>query len=430
LYTYAELEVQRDFRYPLILNYLNKYLEALRFYSQKGEEQQRRALGMIFGLENSKKALSGEYQGLLDEKLMEEKEKAEQEFRGLIANNPAWKKAYADAWKIIDKVSAGNRAVYRKLFYQNFRGSRLANFALNIVRYVAEVEKPDAERLPGYHDSELDELKFRLFSPAPIYKDMEQAVFTFTLQMSLDELGVNDEFIKTVLGGKTPTAVVAEVINDTKLDDPAFRKQLLEGGEKAVNACQDPLVHLARSIDPLLRKNEKWSRENVESVLTKAREKIAKARFEVYGKNAYPDATFTLRLAYGTVKGYPMNGTIAPVKTTLYGLYDRSLSFGKNKDFALPPRFWDRQGQLDLSTPVNFISTCDIIGGNSGSPVVNKNGEVVGLIFDGNIESLSGRFIFDEEKNRAVAVHTAYITESLRKLYDAGFLADEIVGLK
>jgi hypothetical protein len=179
-----------------------------------------------------------------------------------------------------------------------------------------------------------------------------------------------------------------------------------------------------------MRAREKKDRDEVQSVLAKAGEKIAGARFAVYGKSAYPDATFTLRLSYGAAIGYPMNGTIAPYQTTLYGLYDRALSFGNKGDFRLPDRFWQRKDKLDLSTPVNFVSACDIIGGNSGSPVVNKAGELVGLVFDGNIESLPGRFAYDDAKNRTVSVHCAYMLEGLRKLYDAGALADEIEGKK
>ncbi len=175
----------------------------------------------------------------------------------------------------------------------------------------------------------------------------------------------------------------------------------VRGGETST----DPLVVLARKVDPFFRENRKLYEDNVESVVTAASEKIAKARFAIYGKSAYPDATFTLRLAYGTVKGYPMNGTIAPPKTTFYGLYDRSAGFDDKPPFNLAPRFVERRDRIDLSTPLNFVSTADIIGGNSGSPVIDRNGDFVGIIFDGNIESLTGNFVYIEETNRAVAVH-------------------------
>ncbi len=428
LYTYAELEMARDFRYPLILEYIDKYLIALREYAIKGQEQQRLSLGMIFGLENSKKAMTGEYNGLLDEELMAQRKKNEKEFRRTIIEDQNLSKSFGDAWDIIDKVVKENRKVALLQFYQNLRGYRLPGIATSIVRYVVEVKKPDAERLPGYHESVLNEFKFRLYSPAPVFKDMEEAVLSFTLQLSLDGLGKDDEFVKLVLAGRSPDEVAKELISGTKLDDPKFRKELIEGGQEAVANCKDPLIVLVRKIDPLLRKKEKWSRDNVESVIAQAREKIAKARFAAYGMDAYPDATFTLRLSYGTVKSYPYNGTRAPWKTSLYGVFDRASSFGNKGEYALPQRFWDRKDKLDLSTPVNFVSTCDIIGGNSGSPVINRKAEIVGLIFDGNIESLSGRFMYDEVKSRAVSVHTAYIIECLRKLYDAGFIADEIEG--
>lgn len=430
LYTYAELEMQRDYRYPLILDYTNKYITTLHQYAEQGEEQQRRALGMVFGLENAKKALTGEFNGLLDEELMKKRKENEIKFKELVFSQPEMSQKYKDAWDTIETVVKENRKVALNNFYQTLRGFRLPGMAVNIVRYVAEVEKADADRIPGYHDSELEELRFRLLSPAPIYKDMEQAVLVFTLQMSVDKLGADDEFIKLALGGQSAEEVVNSIFQNTKMDDPESRKKLIEGGKTAVENSTDPLIVFVRKLDPIMRENEKWNREHVQSVMTKEREKIAEARFSIFGKDAYPDATFTLRLAYGAVKGYPMNGTKAPYKTTLYGLYDRSLSFDKQGDFVIPQRFWDRKDKLDLSTPVNFVSTCDIIGGNSGSPVINKNAEVVGLIFDGNIESLPGRFIFDEEKNRAVSVHTAYIIEALRKLYDAGFLANEIEGTK
>jgi hypothetical protein len=430
LYTYTRLEYQRDIYYPMILDYIDRYIKILREYSNSGPEQERRALIRIFGLENSKKALGGEYKGLLDEELMARRKKSEEDFRKKVASNPEWQEKYGNSWKAISEVIEKNAKHITQQFYRRLIGSRMAGYASTIVRYVVEIKKPDSERLPGFHDSELEEVRFYLSSPAPIYKDMEETLLINGLKWSLDALGPDDEFLKVVLDGKSPESVGRGLIEGTKLDDPDFRKSLIEGGEEAVQKSDDPLIVLMRKLDPIMRKNEKWYRENIESVLTSEGEKIAQARFAVYGKTTYPDATFTLRLSYGAAKGYPMNGTIAPFQTTLYGLYDRATSFANQGDFALPGRFWKRMDQLDLSTPVNFVSTCDIIGGNSGSPVVNRDAELVGVIFDGNIESLVGRFVYNEETNRAVAVHCAYMLEALRKLYDAGELADEIMEIK
>ncbi len=427
LNTYDQLVFQRDIRYPMFLSMINKRLEILRDYEKLGPEQARRALGQIFGLENGKKALTGEYQGLLDPKLMEKAKQNEDAFRQKIKANPEWKKEYAGAWDVISKVMAKQSKIARERFYQGLAiNSRFYAIARQIVFYVAEVNKPDIERLDGYHDSQLEQLKFGLFSPAPIYKDLDEATMKGMMQLALEELGPNDPYLKIILDSRTPADVTKEMLAGTKLDDVNLRKSLIEGGEAAVANSTDPFIVLARKLEPMQRKQIEDDKKNFQSVVTPASEKIAQARFAVYGKNTYPDATFTLRLSYGAVKGYPMNGTKAPYKTTLYGLYDRSISFDQKDAYALPQRFWDRKDQLDLSTPVNFVSTHDIIGGNSGSPVINKNAELVGLIFDGNIESLVGRFVYDDTTNRAVSVHSSYIIEALRKLYDAGKLAEEL----
>jgi hypothetical protein len=206
------------------------------------------------------------------------------------------------------------------------------------------------------------------------------------------------------------------------------RKKLIEGGEAAVAASDDPMIVLQRRLDPLRRESIKWFEDNVQSVEQRAGERLGKARFAVYGKNAYPDATFTLRLSYGQVAGYPMNGTKAPARTTFYGLFDRAASFNYDGPFALPSRYMEGKDKLDLATPLNFVTTNDIIGGNSGSPVINREGEIVGLVFDGDIESLVGDFVYDDTANRTVAVTTNGMTEALRKLYGAGKLVDELVG--
>jgi len=429
LFTVAELNFERDVHYPVLLKYISGRLAILGTYAAKGQEEQRRALVQMFGLENSRKALTGEYeQGLLNKAMMDRKALEEKEFRDKVEADPARRAEYGEAWPTIAGVVEKEAGLYKTQFYERLSGSRLAELAMTIVLYVAEVPKPDADRLPGYHEAQLPSVRFNLFSPAPVYADLEEAGLAGTLKMSLDELGSDNAFIKLVLGGKSPAEAARELIGGSKLADVAVRRALIDGGVKAVEASKDPLIVLARKLAPRVRETVQWTKDNIDSVLEPAHQKIGRARFAVYGKSLYPDATFTLRLTFGTVAGYPMNGTQAPYETTLYGLFDRSLGFNKSGDWALPDAFWANVGTLDLSTPVNFVSSCDIIGGNSGSPVINKNAEIVGLIFDGNIESLAGRFFFDGEANRAVAVHPAYIIEALRKLYGAAKLADEIEG--
>jgi len=422
----SQIEVERDYTLPTNIQLIRRRLEVLRRYASGGAEQMREAANQIFGLENSLKAFLGEYNGLLDKTLIAKKQKEETDFRTRIAGNADLKAKYGAAWDEIARAEQKELSRYKETRFRSLRGSRIASLALTIVQYVAEIKKPDGERLTGFHDSELDSLRFRLLSPAPVYPQMEEKLLEDSLQESLDQLGPRDAFVEAALKGRTPAEVAGEAIAGTKLGDPAYRKSLMDGGQSAIDASNDPAILLARRVDPLVRELRKWLENNVESVLMAAGEKIGQARFAAYGRSEYPDATFTLRLSYGSIKGYPMNGTEAPPKTTFYGLYDRSLSFDGRPPFDLPPRYSERREKLDLSKPLNFVNTCDIIGGNSGSPVINKNGEIVGLIFDGNIESLVGDYVYNEADNRAVAVDTAAMTEALRKLYDADNLANEL----
>ncbi len=430
LTTYAELESQRDNVYPFRIISLKHRVELLKKYSSQGSEQARQAASQIFYFENSIKAMEGEYRGLRDKDIMTKKKADEDSFRKLVSGNSKWQKAYGDAWNIIEQRLEKQQENLKAYRYRALRNSRLAGIAQSLVRFVAEIKKPDGERLEGYHDSQLESLKYRLFSPAPFYPELEEMTLSDALQESLEQLGPDDPFIKKVIGSKNPVEVAKELIEGTKLADPNIRKQLADGGEKAIMESSDPMIVVMRTVDPMIRELQEWMDDNVVSAIIAAKEKIGKARFAVYGKTVNPDATFTLRLSYGTVKGYPMNGTKAPSKTTFYGLYDRAYSFDLQEPFQLPQRYINRYDKLNLSTPLNFVSTCDIIGGNSGSPVINKNGDIVGLIFDGNIESLVGKFVYDEITNRAVAVHTAAMSEAMRKLYDAGKLVDEIEGKK
>ncbi len=425
--TMAQLEFDRDTSLPTILRIYDARLAVLRAYSAKGADQAREAGSRIFNFENSVKAIDGEYKGLKDPAIMATKQKEEDDFRAKVMANPQWKAQWGGAW---DEIAQAEKKAASRIKDMDFHGldSDLANLATSIVQYVAEVKKPDGDRLPGYHDAQLESLRFRLFSPAPIYPQMEIARLTGALRLDIEGAGANDPFVKTVLNGKTPAEVAATLVNGTKLADPALRKQLIEGGEAAVNASTDPMIVLARKLDPMRRELITWTQNNVQSVEERGGEQIGKARFAVYGKSTYPDATFTLRLSYGQMKGYPMNGTKAPPKTTFFGLYDRANSFDLKAPFNLPARYADGRAKLDLATPLDFVTTNDIIGGNSGSPVINRQGEIVGLIFDGNIESLVGDFVYDGETNRAVAVHTAGMTEALKKLYNADALVTELTG--
>ncbi len=424
--TMSQLLTQRDTELPLELTILKSRIGVLETYSSMGQEQSREAGSLIFDLANSLKAIDGMRKGLLDKDLIAKKQQEEDDFKSKVMRDPKLK-PYSEAWDMIAsaETKAQTRAkeeVFRRL------SSTLAGFATTIVDYVAEINKPDGERLPGFHAAQLDSLKLELYSPAPIYPAMEEARLAGALRLSREQLGPEDPFIKTVLDSRSPEEVAKDLVENTKLADPEFRKKLIEGGENAVDQSTDSMIKMARELDPMHREMIKWLEDNVESVVQRAGEQLGKARFAVYGKSTYPDATFTLRLSYGTVKGYPMNGTKAPYKTTLYGLYDRAASFDYQSPFQLPDRYKKGRQKLDLTTPMNFVATDDILGGNSGSPVVNRNGEIVGVIFDGNIESLAGDYVYEEEVNRAVAVHTAVIIETLRKLFEAGKLADEIEG--
>ena len=427
--TMDELLFDHDSIEPAFIEYLSRRIAAAQAFGAQGPEQARLVGTTILSLQNSLKVYEGRYDALNDKGIMAKKQAEESEFRARVAANPEWKKAYGDAWETIAAIQKRAAPRQEAMIFRR-TDSRLFSIARQIVQYVVEVKKPDGERLDGYHDAQLETLKFQLFSPAPIYLSTEKLYMTTALNLAAEKLGRNDEYLVKLLQGSDVNTFVNSVVDGTKLSDVAVRKALLDGGEAAVAASTDPMIVAARRTDPLAREYRRWQPDEIESALSPAGEKLGKARFAVYGKDAYPDATFTLRLSYGTVDGYLCNGTIAPPFTTFYGLYDRAASFSNQPPFDLTPKEAAGRDKLDLATPFNFVSTGDIIGGNSGSPVVNRDGEVVGLIFDGNIESLAGDFVYDGTKNRAVAVHSAGMIEGMRKLYDAGALADELEGKK
>jgi len=423
--TVAQLLVQRDVIGPAVTDYLERRIATAQAYAAQGPEQARLVGSLIFGLQNSLKVYIGRKEALADPAILAKKEAEEADFRAKVAANPEWQKAYGDAWNAIAKVEEQVKPEFKSQMFRR-TDSRLFGIAQTIVEYVAEVKKPDGERLPQFHDAGLSSVKFQLLSPAPVEIPTEKLYMAAALKLGEEKLGDNDTYIQAILQGGDVDKAVDGMIDGTKLGDVAFRKSLMDGGEAAVEASTDPMIVAARRVDPIVRATTKRMRDEFGSVLTKEGEKLGKARFLVYGKDAYPDATFTLRLSYGTVKGYPYNGTVAPPFTTFYGLYDRAASFSNQPPFDLTSKEAAALDKLDLATPFDFVSTGDIIGGNSGSPVVNRDGELVGLIFDGNIESMAGDFVYDGSKNRAVAVHSAGMMEGLRKIYHADALADEL----
>ena len=425
--TMAQLLVERDVVEPAVTEYLRHRIAAAQEFAKQGPEQARLVGSTIFGLQNSLKVYVGRQEALSDKAIMVKKQADETEFRAKVDANPEWKKEFGGAWDVIAKATETEKPEIKTQIFRR-ADSQLFSLALLLVQYAAETKKPDGERLAQFHDAALPSLKFRLASPAPIAPSTEKLFMKSALKLAQQELGAQDAFVQAVLQGGDVDATVDKLVDGTKLRDAAFRKQLMDGGEEAIKASNDPMIEAARRVDPVVRATQEKMRTTVTSVVVPAGEKLGKARFLVYGKDAYPDATFTLRLSYGTVAGFPYNGTVAPPFTTFYGLYDRAASFGNQPPFDLTAKEIAGRDKLDMSTPLDFVSTGDIIGGNSGSPVVNREGELVGLIFDGNIESLAGDFVYDGSMNRAVAVHSAGMIEALRKLYGAGALADELEG--
>jgi len=424
--TVSELANARDHMLPLSLEILKRRIAMLKAFSAKAPENERRARAQVFGLENALKANEGRLEAIQDAKAFAKKAEGEAALRAKVAADPKLAPSVGPAWDTI--AAAQQKAALRlnESFLVSFGGSRQLAIAGQIVRYVAEVKKPNAERLEEYADAGLDSLRNRLFSPAPVYDDMEEATLTLQLELALEKLGAGHPYVKVVLDGKSPAEAARSALAATKLKDPTVRQALIEGGSAAVDASTDSLIVLARKIDPLARAIRKLNEDEVDAPTKRAGEKIAVARFQVYGKTVSPDATFTLRLSYGTVKAFPSDGTIVAPFTTFYGLYDRSISHGGKDPWALPARWQAKKGSLDLATPLNFASTNDIIGGNSGSPVINRAGEFVGIVFDSNIQGLAWDYFFTDEKARCVSVDARGIVEALRNVFGADALVKEL----
>ncbi len=433
LNTVHHLEYLRDVAMPAMLDLLRRREVLLAVFSQRSEENARRAKDLLFGFQNARKARLGGLAGLQDPAVMARKEAQQKALLTAAGKDPKLLATCDTAIKTIDKSLVAMKAMredYELLERGQAFYSELFTIARTLVRMAEETAKPNADRLREYRESNLDSIKQGLFSTAPIYADLQTALLADSLSMYLEQKGPSDPLVQQVLVGKSPRERAAELVNGTKLFDVAVRRRLADGGVKAIEASDDPMIRLARLVDKPSRAVRTRFEQQVEEPQRWAYGKLANARFAVYGTETYPDATFTLRLAFGLVKGYRENGQEVPPWTTIGGAYRHGEKHGFREPYALPKRWMDRKADLNLETPMNFVCTADIIGGNSGSPVVDRNGDLVGIIFDGNLPSLVWDYEYTDVDGRAIAVHGSAILEALRNVYQAEALVRELTGVK
>lgn len=430
LLTVAQLEYRRDYSHPFTLRFLENRMAIIQKETKIHPEKKEELINQYFNLSNSQKAYAGQIDGLHDPILMQRKKDFEKNFRAAIEAKPELRAKYGSVW---DNITETRREASRLFAERNGLGSgggfrsQLYGLAQNIVEYAYQATLEDQKRDALYKGMGFDAMMNRLKLNTPFDADLEMMYLETQLRESKTLLGAEDPFITFAFKGNDPAEAARSFVKGTMLTDSVQLKSLIDGGWDAVQKSNDPLIVLAREAAPRLRSAQAKFRE------IQPREEVnvnllGKALFEVYGNSIPPDATFTLRIADGVVKGYEYNGTIAPPYTTFYGMYDRHYSSNGDESWELPERWINYSKDFDLNTPLNFVATCDIIGGNSGSPMINKQGNVVGLVFDGNIESLPGDFIFDDTKNRTVAVHSKGMLEGLKDIYHADRLVKELTG--
>lgn len=421
IFTTAALKFQRDHYLPYVLDFLRRREILWQQFGLEGKEQERRARDDLFGVQNSRKAYTGMIQGLQDPAFLAARQATEDALRKQVESDPQLRQ-YAGAWDAIEGVS--HRRV-ELLGQTGGLAGRLFRTASRLVFMAAEDQKPSPERLREYRDSARESLLQQLFSEAPIYTDVERAQLADSLSLFVERRGGDHPLVREVLAGKSPVALAAELVESTRVGDVAFRKRLADGGPEAIDACRDPMIRLAKVLETESRRLRSIN-EELEETQRQAYTQIADATFATQGTSGYPDATFTLRLAFGPVRGYTEAGRSVPPWTTVDGAFQHEQRHAAEDPWELPPRWHAARERLDPTTPFNFVCTADIIGGNSGSPVINRRAELVGVIFDGNLQSLTADYFYSDEVGRAVSVHSAVILESLRKIYGADKLADEL----
>jgi hypothetical protein len=426
LNTVAQLEFFRDRSYPFIHARLASLIRALQAYSAQSDENRRVASDNLFSQQNSYKAYTGFLRGLRNRSLMEQKREEERRLRAEIRKDPKLRAEYGRVWEEVEAAYEGFRNDYRRYWLLETaatRGSELMRIARGVVRLAEERAKPNEQRLADYRESALPSLEASLYAAVPITASMEIAVLSDYFRFLGESLGAGDPLVLEILGGRTPEDAAGRYVGTTKLADVGERKRLAADAG-AVRDSQDGMIRLARLIDPESRRLRKMYEDRVEAVLNSSAAKIAMARYRLHGASEYPDATSTLRLSFGPVKGYENDkGQYIPYATTFEGLYRRATG---EAPFRLPERWLAAKQALDLTTPFNFVTTADTHGGNSGSPTVNTKGEVVGILFDGNLESLPGRFVYSDVQSRSVHVASQGIVEALKKVYLAGRVLEEL----
>lgn len=426
LWTTAQLKMYRNTYIPAYLIRNTELRGRMIQWSKTGAEPARIAQETLLGLENSLKVYRGLHRALLSDGLMAQKTQQEQSLRAAAKTNPQFAQL-GDPWSQIERAQERYAQIFARYAYLELAhgfNSKLFSQARWLVRGAAERAKPNHERLREYADSNLQRITTNLYNDAPIYPQYEQLTLSFSLDKMRENLGPDDPLVRKLLSADSPDSLAQKLIEGTTLADAKVRRALWEGGEAAIAASNDPMIALVRDIDPDARALRKVYEDEVQAPTTVAQEKIAKVRFAATGTNTYPDATFTLRMSFGAVASWQERGEEVRNFTPLARLYERTTG---SAPFALPKLWLDARTKLDPNTPFNYVTTNDIIGGNSGSPVIDAQGRIVGLAFDGNMHSIAGSYWYDAQLNRMVAVHPQIMLTALRDVYGANALAAEIL---